>query len=333
MCEYSKGDPSGLMAHLKTLGGLYDEKDKKSRQRVQIPLKCEYHHAANIFLREAFADYHRCKSIYFCRCMFFIIQCITLYLAVGHKALYPMGSQEYHDAIAAEARKKQREKQTLISEKEELKLKIVDLESNLDKINEELFEKEKRWKDEMKAFNVVEKKKAVLTDDELKHHQDSVRGHFDVLRYLVDQGTEFRPIFEPVKICVKPDPDGRASFSFQFFLDSLYERQFVKSAFSAKEGSTKKENASAEKDFERCYDLFFGDICSVDEAKTKKNPKNNITMGLISEWNVVYTKTEECGKTKKAKGMSSLLFRITSANSNYCYASPVYKINWRPIPP
>jgi hypothetical protein len=244
-----------------------------------------------------------------------------------------MGSQEYHDAIAAEARKKQREKQTLISEKEELKLKIVDLESNLDKINEELFEKEKRWKDEMKAFNVVEKKKAVLTDDELKHHQDSVRGHFDVLRYLVDQGTEFRPIFEPVKICVKPDPDGRASFSFQFFLDSLYERQFVKSAFSAKEGSTKKEKASAEKDFERCYDLFFGDICSVDEAKTKKNPKNNITMGLISEWNVVYTKTEECGKTKKAKGMSSLLFRITSANSNYCYASPVYKINWRPIPP
>jgi hypothetical protein len=60
MCNFITGKPNGLMDHLKKLGGLYEE--KRDRKLVQIPLNCEYHYAANVFLRELYSDYYGCES-------------------------------------------------------------------------------------------------------------------------------------------------------------------------------------------------------------------------------------------------------------------------------
>jgi hypothetical protein len=204
----------------------------------------------------------------------------------------------YRKALAAADCRKESEKQTVVRENQALKSEVVDLKKDLEKISEDLYKKEQRLEAEMKKFNVTMKEKSVLTDYEIGQYHDNLRCHFDQLRYLVCQGTQFEPIFEPVIVCVQPDQDNRASFSLQSFLDSLYDKNYnkISSAFSTK------------KDFERCWELFFGDICSVDEAKaSKKKQTNIITMGLISEFNVIYTKSEAFDKTKGAKGTSSLL--------------------------
>ena len=55
-CNSTSFTPNGLMDHLKNVGGLFEH--KQNRDTEQEPLKCEFHHAAKVFLENLFGDYH-----------------------------------------------------------------------------------------------------------------------------------------------------------------------------------------------------------------------------------------------------------------------------------
>jgi hypothetical protein len=114
-----------------------------------------------------------------------------------------------------------------------------------------------------------------------------------MLRYIVEQGDTYQPIVDRMKICVLPDTSRKASFCLQTFLDNISSENYKASAFSRKT------------DFDKCWEVLFGDILTLSEveaAKAKrKKPKNIITTALISEWNVVFGKNEI-----QAKGVSLL---------------------------
>lgn len=55
-CEYTGGQPSSLMDHLKNLGGLYECTER--RKTILKPLACPYHHAARVFLIELYKDFN-----------------------------------------------------------------------------------------------------------------------------------------------------------------------------------------------------------------------------------------------------------------------------------
>eukprot|EP00956_Cyclotella_meneghiniana_P004100 scaffold4989_cov64-Cyclotella_meneghiniana.AAC.1 len=259
-CDSISFKPSGLMNHLKKKGGLYSAKE--NRKLKEFSLECKYHYAANVFLREVYADYHG---------------------DVGHEALYDAGTEMYLKAIAASNRESEKEKQAVVRENKELKSKVEASHKkvmDLEKVNEMLFNKQKRLEDEMAKLGVVKKEKHAITNDELQQYRDNIKLQCEQMQFLVgppDQG------FEKVKVCVKPDQDGRASFSLQSFLDSLYDGNMAASAFTTK------------KDFNRCYEVFFGDIDSVSKAKAVK-----IAKGLIYDFNVEYSNNEVYKITKKA---------------------------------
>ena len=304
--NFKVGTPNSLMDHLKKEGGLFEE--KKDRKKVLVPLTCPYHYAARTFLRELYKGYHGIINgkgeLANCLVSEGITNTISCYIypfssEIDHEALHPPGCEEWRLARSAADRKKEREKQVVVKENQRLKSRVDKVEKkllDLSKINQVLYDKMKRVESEMQKLGVVKKDKHQLTDSEIQEYRDDLRGQFDLLRYLVCQGNKFETLIEPVKIYVKPDNRANSSFNLQELLDCVYDGKYEDSAFSNKTG------------FDKCRELFFGDVLTISEAadlkedRKKKKPTNNITMGLISDFNVIYTKNEQCGSAK-AEGM------------------------------
>lgn len=158
-------------------------------------------------------------------------------------------------------------------------------------------DKFERLKNEKERLGIVKKVKNEITDVEIERWQKGIREQFAALRYEVDFGKKYEPV-EPLNVYVKPDPNNKCSFLLQPFLDSLFDKDIEASAFDKKK----------KKDFNSCREVLFGDILSIVDAKehkedtSKPNPSNLISSALKSKWNVVFTKSESYGRSKKAKG-------------------------------
>jgi len=188
------------------------------------------------------------------------------------------------NAQSAATRKDQREKQSLETKNTQLENQVGHLELkvfDLEKISKDLFDKCERLKSESRKLGVVEKERKELSQRELEGYQKIIRGHFDLLRYLVEKGNA-----DQIKICVEPDPTGKSSFLLQPFLDNLWDSNIDSSAFSTKA------------EFEKCREVMFGDIMSEREAKKdkKKQSKLVIAHALTIEWNVIYSKNEQLSR-------------------------------------
>ena len=149
------------------------------------------------------------------------------------------------------------------------------------------------------------KAKEEITESEVERWRKSIHQQFAALRYDVDFGHEYETV-KPLSIYVKPDPRRKYSFLLQPFLDGLFDDDFEVSAFATK------------KDFNTCRKMLFDDILSIAEAKKRKEddskPPFNISSALKSRWNVIFTKTESCGRSKYAKGdlLSILCFKLSA---------------------
>ena len=156
-------------------------------------------------------------------------------------------------------------------------------------------EKFQRLKNERDKLGIVTKAKDDITQVEVERWQKCIHQQFASLRYDVDFGHKYESV-KPLNIYVEPDPSRKCSFLLQPFLDSVFNKTLNESAFTTK------------KDLEKCWDVLFGDILGISEAEKQKedssmpNPTNYISSALKAKWNVTFTKTEEYGRSKKAKG-------------------------------
>lgn len=198
--------------------------------------------------------------------------------------------------MSARNRRNNREKQQMLQENHKLKSRVEDAEKkviDLSKINKVLYDRIERFRSEKAKLGIIEEDEPELTNEEITEYYEDIKCQFDCIRYIVSQGNKFEPLVQPLKICVKSS-GGKGSFDLQEFLDYLYDCNLERSAFGTKT------------DLMRCREVFFGDILCINEAeaakKDKKRPTNNITMALVSEFNVIYSKSELYGTSKKAKG-------------------------------
>lgn len=200
-----------------------------------------------------------------------------------------------------------REKRTLETKNIELKKEVAATKekmAELKEISSDLFDKCQRLESEMKKLGVVEKKKIKITDQDLVEYNRRIRGQFDLLRSIVQKVETFKHggKFERLKICLKPrdlkrNPKEQCSFSLQWFLDYLYDKK-DKSRLA-------QEGVFNITDFRKCREVIFVDIMTQDDIKkANKKPATMITESLIAEWNVIFTKNEECSNSKTGKGLS-----------------------------
>ena len=56
ICKSTDFIPIGIMDHLRTIGGVYEE--KKDRRVSKIPMKCRYHYGARLFMEYLYKDYN-----------------------------------------------------------------------------------------------------------------------------------------------------------------------------------------------------------------------------------------------------------------------------------
>jgi hypothetical protein len=167
----------------------------------------------------------------------------------------------------------------------------------LEKINSALYNKNKRLESEMEKLGIEKKETPELTAKEMKEWNDSINCYFSSLRNIVNNGTKFEPIMKPIVISVERDKTGRNGFLLQPFLNDLYDEKRKPSIFKAD-------------DFEICRKVLFDDSPTPDEIEQLKKRKPvgkmkrfNISIALISKWNIIFNKTESYGKSDAARGM------------------------------
>ena len=236
---------------------------------------------------------------------------------VGHKALYHLKDDNYKKAERAVILRKDREKQAIVKEKMQLQKELSATERKmleLEKVNITLYNRNQRLKSEMEKLGIVQKEKLELSAKEMQEWNDSINGHFASLRNIFNNGTTLEPIMQPIVISVERDRSGRNSFSLQPFLDKLYDENRDESIFR-------------KQDFEICRKVLFGDISSPEEIEMLKEKKAqgkkpskmemfNISIALVSKWNVIFNKTQSYGRSNAAKGMHSHCFLVEILRHN-----------------
>ena len=224
-----------------------------------------------------------------------------LYPDIGHKALYQLNDENYKRAERAENRKKEREKLALKKEIIQLQKEKTDQEKEMEllkKCNSELHDKVVRLKGEMEKLGVEQKPKLVMSDKEMKEYSDSIADYFASLLHIVDNGVQLKPIVKPV-FYVEPNTSGKCSYILQSFLDYLYDKKYKKG----------KKNRGKREDFDICHKLLFGTIPTCAELAEMKEQKKegrkplaiemfDISIGLISRWDVKYNTTEQFDEGK-----------------------------------
>eukprot|EP00804_Cyclotella_cryptica_P010431 CCRYP_020963-RC/>CCRYP_020963-RC protein AED:0.20 eAED:0.20 QI:1138/1/1/1/0.5/0.33/9/82/570 len=193
----------------------------------------------------------------------------------------------------------------------------------LKKINSILYNKNKRLESEMKKLGIEKKERPNLSANEMKEWNDSINCYFSSLRNIVNNGTALEPIMRPIVISVKRDPTGRNGFLLQPFLNALYDNKRKESMFTAQ-------------DFEICHKVLFGDIPTPDEIEELKENKRdgkkpskmemfNISIAVISKWNVIFNKTESYGTSKAAKQQKEWDTAVDEGGPSRQFFSDVWK--------
>ena len=146
--------PIQLMAHLKDVGGMKEEKKEMK------PMSCPFHYALRVYLEDLYSDFRG---------------------GVGHKALYQINDGNYRKAAAAEMAMLQREilagRKVIAEHVEKMKqMEIRDKErenkmKQLEKINSGMYAKITALNEDRKAFGIEKKEQASkLTYDQLNRH-------------------------------------------------------------------------------------------------------------------------------------------------------------------
>ena len=225
---------------------------------------------------------------------------------IGHKALYQMNDENYKMAERAAHRKKEREKLALKLENTQLKQEAKVNEQkilNLQIIHRDLHEKFTRLQNEKTKLGIKKREIPELTEEEMQRWSESITGQFATLRHIVDNGKELSPIADPMVVVVEPDPAGKSSYLLQSLLDNLYDRN-------------RNESVIKQNDFKVLRKVFFDDIPTPDEIAELKERKRqptklemlDISIALLSKWDVQFTKAEKYANTKEAKGSFYLNF-------------------------